>query len=428
MPLDLPRTTQSWSTEDDNEYQKLPFYLVEQQLSLMPRWQVWNTLFGSVPWEKNMGTTMRGVIPENSPLQRQMFYPNAITAAPNRDVHSVLERTNEAVLYRHNYESPFFSFLPSFQDFMTKQVGRKSKDLNMQVIAAQDQFVRTNVFHQIPHVYIPGKGNTNNGDDFDGGNFLAAPSGIGNTADTGGKSLAWRQALVSYVTAGLTFRGLDEAVSILEEDLQAPVFEGAQGVPKANEYLKGKYCVIGSNEALRAMRYDDFVLGFNQNVMDVNKHAEYVPLAPNLTWKSERFPLRMASDGSFPAPQIRMAADAAYNANETIPNPAYTAAPIEFAFVLGGYCFDTLQVGPAPADFASPMSENKFHKLDWNGRVRLISPTVLNYAAEGATEVIRENKYGEYLQLIADTVHGIVPNNKRHAILVPFLRTRVETP
>ena len=113
-----------------------------------------------------MGTTLRGVRGEPSPVQIAQFFPNDITVAPKKEVVTQREMAEDAVLKRHLFETPYFSFLPSFH----------------------------------LHAVIAGKGNTSAGDGFDGAELVAAPSGNGNVDGTGdGKSTAWLQQAIAYV-------------------------------------------------------------------------------------------------------------------------------------------------------------------------------------------------------------------------------------
>jgi len=64
----------------------------------------------------------------------------------------------------------------------------------------------------------------------------------------------------------------------------------------------------------------------------------------------------------------------------------------------------------------------RFNSLNWNGEVRITDDVLVNYGSGN----LDTNKYGEYLQLIADTTLGIIANTPRY--LVPVLYRRNLTP
>lgn len=427
---DLPRASEAYSEQDQNLYQKLPYHLASMTSKIMPKWHIWDKLYGKRTWQQNQGTTLRTVNAEPSPIGRQQFFPNAITALPNRDVHETRERTEEAVIYRHNYESKYISFLGSFQDFRRNQIPFALKDLAMQITTANDMFVRTHVFHKVPHVLISGKGVTGAADGFDGDDFVAAPSGIGNAAGTTAKTTAWIQQALSYVgnnLGNLSYKLVKKAASIMNEDLQVPAFEGMQNMPKPNEQIKGKFVLIGSNEALEFMEFDEYVQSYQQNNVRIEDAEFSGKIGNKIVYKSERFPLRIANDGTFPAPQVVEGNADNYNYGETVPNPDYINAPYEVAFLQGAGAFESIAVGPPPSEFASgKMSSKKFAELKWNGEVRLTDNILINIGTEAAPSLVT-NKYGEYVQLIADTVHGCIAVNRRHAIAIIYRRARVTT-
>lgn len=378
----------------------------------------------------NMGTILRGVAVEPTPVGRQMFFPNPITQQPNRDVYEQRERIEEAVLYRHNYESPFINFLGPFQDFRRVQIPNAMDDLVMQVATANDQFTRTMVFHKCPNVLISGKGITAAGDGFDGDDFVSAPTGIGSSDGSTAKTTAWLQQAIAYVgnnQGNLSYKLAKKCATIMVNDLQAPAFEGMSGMPKPNEQIKGKYLIIGSDEAFEHMEFDADVLATKSQLTEF-LHGEFSgPIGSRTLWKSERFPLRIATDGSFPAPQVYETNPNAWNYGETVPNPDYVSALFEVAFVVAGGAYETIDVGPPPKEFASgKMDARKFAELRWNGEVRLTDDLLINIGTPLAP-ILTTNKYGEFVQLIADTTHGIIPVNRRHVFAVIYRRARVQT-
>jgi hypothetical protein len=422
----LPRSRTPYTEQDTNLYNKLPYHLAAMAAGLFPIWHVYDKLYGSREWQQNEGTTLKGVAVEHSPIGRQMFFPKPITAMPNRDVHEVKERTETAVLYRHNYETPYINFLGSFQDFRKKQIPFAMEDLTRQIAVANDQFIRTFMFHYCPNVLIAGKPVTGAANGFDGGDFIGAPSGIGSIDGSTAKSTAWLQQALSYVGSGFTYKLAKKCGVIMMEDLQAPAFEGMQNMPKQNERIKGKFVIVGSNEAYEAFEFDEYIQSRDKHTISAEDAEFSGGIGSRMIWKTERFPLRIADDGTFPEPQTYESNPNAFNYGETVPNPAYINANFEVAFVCAAGAYETIKVGPPPAEFAKKMSAKTFAELRWNGEARITDNILINIGVPEAP-IFTTNKYGEFVQLFADTVHGILPVNRRNVFMVIYRRNRVRT-
>jgi len=423
----LPRTTNLWSQQDIELYNKLPYFLANLEAKYYPRWHVWDKFFGAIKWQPNMGNILKGVRAEPTPVGRQEHIPNNITEAPLKDTHAVRETSEQARVKRHLYESEQFNFNPSFADFRKNQIDFAMKDLTMQVAVGNDFFVRAAVFHKSPNVFISGKGNVAAGA-FSGAELVSAPSGDPNTtAANSAKNTAWLQEAVSYVgnnLGNLSFKVAKKVKSILAEDIQAPYWEGGANMPKPNEVLKGKYCIIGSNEAFEYYSFDEFVLANRLLNQDLLTDEFSGVIGTHIVHKSERFPLRIAADGTLPAPQTYEGNSAAYNYGETVPNPAYVNAPFEVAFMCAADAYRSINVGAPPSEFASgSMTEESFNKLFWNGEVKLTNNILVNYGGGN----LDTNKYGEFMQLISSTVHGIIPVNRRYVLPIIYRRVRVTT-
>jgi hypothetical protein len=428
MPVqyNLPVTTNQWTQQEVDRYNKLPFYLALQQSKLFPEWTRWNKLIGTTPWQPNMGNTMKGVIVEPSPIARTFFTPNPITQQAKKDIISQYERTNEALLYRHKFESPQFNFLPSFTDFRKKQINTAVKDIAHQITAADDIFARTYVFDLSPYVFISGKAKDANGYE-----MISAPSSLGNAdRDAGGKTTNFLQYAVSLIgnnKGNLSLKVIKKVLDVMREDMQVPAYEGMVNTPKDNESIKGKYVLLGSNEAFSALTFDEHVLQYKPLGMNLLNDEFAGELFGRVTYMLERFPIRIAADGTCPAPQRYEASADAFNQYETVPNPDYVNAPFEVAFFMGAGAYDKISVGPPPSEFAGgKISETKFNKLFWNGEVRITDNILVNYGSVETPE-LDTNKYGEALQLISSVAFGILPVNKRHVLPIVYRRWRVET-
>ena len=62
------------------------------------------------------------------------------------------------------------------------------------------------------------------------------------------------------------------------------------------------------------------------------------------------------------------------------------------------------------------MSMKKFNSLDWSGTVRLTDNLLVNYGSNN----LDTNKWGEWLQLIADTTMGLTPKTARNMVAIVY--------
>ena len=105
-----------------NNFNKLDFYLVKNEVALFPKWNVYDTMYGSIKWQPNMGDTLQGLTPTPSPVDRAVFAPKVLADAPKKDIFKVGERNESAKLSYHRYESTRFRFLNSFEAFRRDQL------------------------------------------------------------------------------------------------------------------------------------------------------------------------------------------------------------------------------------------------------------------------------------------------------------------
>lgn len=427
MPVqyDLPEYQAASSVEDVNKYNKLPIYLAKLEAEMFPRWQIFNKLFGKIDWKPNMGKTMRGVRAENTPIGRQEFYPVDIDGVPNKDVIETQETSEDTVLKMHDFDSKQFHFLPSFQDFRENQLDFNHQDIVKQIAANNDIFIRTVMLQKSPAVFIPG--NPTAGER----QLVSAPVVAGGsiTAANATKNTAWFQAMAAKITTGLTLAALDYACAVLRDDLGAPFFENTVNSPKDNELVKGRYVCVGSSEAYQMFKWDvNFAQFRNINLSIVNDGFRG-SIFDEITWKTERYPLRFKADGTRPEPEIPLldgvqAGTVTGGANQqsrTIPNPEYVNAPYEVAWLLGADAFKTIKIGPPPRAFsAKKMDVSKFYSMKWNGEVQL-TDQILITDANGKQHT---NVRGRFLQLISSVVMGAIPCRQQNCMPILFLRHR----
>lgn len=420
----LPRSSGLWDQQDIDRYNKLPVWMAEQQTKQLPYWSRWQSFLGSIKWEQNMGDILQGVIAELPPVNVQKHVPRNITQTPLKTVVTSFERSNTARVKRHLFESPLFHFLPSFRDFRKKQVPFAAKGLNKIVGTGADFFYRWQALQQSKRVFVV--------QSTDGEYIKNAPAG--EATDTSEpKDSAWFNNMAQKVgsqTGWLDFRTICAIREFAKKDLGMVPWDGVPASPGENETMKGKWLLVGESTIYDGLAFDSHVLNFKDYAMNLINSMFRGVISGNISFMEERYPLLFNVDSSgnvtFPEPEIEEALGETYpngNANgyETVPNPDYVNAAYGIAFWMGYQPYETIKIGPPPGEFASgTIKMGKFHSLNWNGEVRITDDVLVNYGSGN----LDTNKYGEYLQLICDTVLGILPNTTRHCLPIIYRRTK----
>ncbi len=438
MPVswNLPTTNGAWNVQDIERFNKLPFWMAKQQTDQLPYFSRWKDLFGKIKWQSNMGDTLVGVVNEYSPKTTNVHKPKYITNTPLKTVASHFERSNTARIYRHKFESPQFHFLPSFRDFQTGQLDFAARDLNRQVAFGFDDFVRWQIVQLSPAFFVVG-----NNDPYVTG-LPVGPPGEGTLADP--KTAAVFQTLIAQIGPEglLDFRAICAVRSAARNVIGMVPWDGVPGTPGDNTIMKGKFILMGDPLIYEAMQFDTHVLNTRPLAMDLLHNDWMGVIAENILFRAERYDLRVAADGTIPAPEI----ETQYPVNatitsgdstvtdpggavrvEVIPNPDYVNAPYGIAFFLGHQPYEAIDIGPPPSEFASgKVNTTRISKLTWNGEVRLTDDLLINYGGSGGLDVasMDTNKYGEFLQLICDTVLGIIPKTPRYALPIIYRRSK----
>lgn len=403
-------------TEDTDRFNKLPFYLVKNEVQQFARWNVFDQLYGEVDWQPNMGNIMRGVTPHNSPVARAVHFPNNLTELPNKDIFQVKESTEDARIKWHRYESFQFNFVPSFNSFWKDYIKFADADISKQIQVANNMFIQTVMFYRAPNILFAGQSQPE-----------TAPIADGNLAGAAAnsKNKAYLAAQVqAKVKTNATLRTLYLALLGIAEDLAAPPFEGVSNMPKPNEGLAGKYVFVGSTEAWSCFPYDADTALLKSINLDLLFNDFSGLLFGRSTFKFNRYPLRFGDDGVFIAPEIETAD------GKTVPNPKYVnyTAPTdgkwEVMWCLGGGAWRTIKVGPPPREFAAKkMSASKFYSLRWSGEVELTDQVLIKYP-DGTYDL---NSYGTQLKLQSQTTHGALAAEPRFALPIVFRRKRPDT-
>lgn len=410
----LPAQFANASVEDNDRFQKLPFYLVKNEIRQYARWSIFDQLYGKIDWEPNMGNVMRGVTPQSSPVGQSFFFPNFVTVMPQKDMHEVTESVENEQVRWHRFESKQFSFVPSFNSFWRDHIQYADNDLAKHIQIANNNFIRTRMWSKSPYVWIAGVG------------LQAAPTvDLEPTLSAlGTKSLAWLQAILPTVKQSLTLRQIYSAALSLKQDLAAPPFEGVMNMPKENNNIAEKYVLILDDEAFSNFLFDNDVANLKSIQLDLLFNDFKGLLFGNITTKCEPFPLRFDINGNAVAPEIQDALT-----NKRVPNPLYTTisqdpkvgCAYSVAWLLGADAYKTIKVGPPPKEFATQsMKANKFYNLRWNGEISLTDQILITYP-DGSIDL---NRYGTQLQLISQLTLGVLGGEVRWAIPIIYARKR----
>ena len=448
-------------------FKSLSYYLAKNEVALYPKWNVYDTLYGSIKWQPNMGSTLTGTTPTPSPVLRMTFMPEVLTAYPKKDQFTVGERTEDASLGMHRFESNRFRFLSNFESFWRDHLSYAQSDIVRQIQTANNVFIRTLMYYQAPDLYISGKGlssqlahadvytrkrelsqadirKVENGGDSSTDVITDGTSGQTITVSAGNmfrNDIAHGGTAVSEV---LTLKEIFKAMLVLQEDVQAPPFERTFGAPNTSEMVKGKYVLICSTEAWASLLWDTN-LRTAHGASGANSGTQLAPANMNLlqdgfagdlfgkiTAKFDPYPLRFSANGDFIAPQT-----VDTDTGKCVPNPNYTKIDAaenavgshEIAFLVGADAFKTISVGPPPKEFASKnMSAKKFYSMKWNGEVNLtdqfLIPTGSGSAPLSDAAGSELNTYGDYLKFISQVIIGGIAGDTRYCLPISFLRRR----
>ena len=445
-------------------FKSLSYYLAKNEVALYPKWNVYDTLYGSIKWQPNMGSTLTGTTPTPSPVLRMTFMPEVLTAYPKKDQFTVGERTEDASLGMHRFESNRFRFLSNFESFWRDHLSYAQSDIVRQIQTANNVFIRTLMYYQAPDLYISGQGlssqvthadvytrkrelsqadirKVENGGDSSTDLITDGTSGQTITVSAGNM---FRNDIAhggTAVSQPLTLKEIFKAMLVLQEDVQAPPFERTFGAPNTSEMVKGKYVLICSTEAWASLLWDTNLrtgtgTGAATQLAPANMNLLQDGFAGDLfgkiTAKFDPYPLRFSANGDFIAPQT-----VDTDTGKCVPNPNYTKIDAaenavgshEIAFLVGADAFKTISVGPPPKEFASKnMSAKKFYGMKWNGEVNLTDQFLIptgsgsDPLADAAGSEL--NTYGDYLKFISQVIIGGIAGDTRYCLPISFLRRR----
>lgn len=414
VQIDLPRCANLWTETDRDLFNRLPIYMAKIQAEFIQYYARWPKMLQSLPWEANMGYTMRGVSKRPSPVIRAQAFPNAMSTLPKKDVLEVREVKEDTILYRQDFESNLMHFLPNFVDFLTDHVDKTNDDLVEKVMIYSDQFYRTAIFHGAPKVWVCGKAVPMTVTP-----YWASPN-ISEAKDQG-----TRQALIAQCNKTLDAVELSKIATAMYTDEGVVPFSGkVLGDGTDGSQLKHKYCLVTTTEVWEHMVHDTYVQANRPLAMNIVTEGFFGSLFGRWTTMFERYELRIAADGTIPAPETIEEGVNAYNAGEPVPNPAYVNAQFGVAFACGAEGYRSIRIGPPPSEWTG-MSMKEFSRLDWNGKVDITKNVLIPCLDQNNVQVLDTNKRGEYIQLISSIALGIAPVRRRNIIPIIYKRARV---
>jgi hypothetical protein len=414
--IDQIRGHQMWREQDRDLYNRLPVYFAKTSADHQKYFGIWNKLLKPMPWSANQGRLLRGIRKERSPVLRAEALPNVISALPTKDVIETREVTEEAQLYRKDFDSQLFHFEPYFEDFLTNGIDFTLEDINEKIMVYHDLFYRTAIFHGAPSVYICGKPTE-----------LTSSPHWDSPAIARSKTQGHLQQYIADATHTLTLEHMSHLATVMQVDVGAAFYKGSQladGTDGAG--IAGKYAMVLGSEVWDYWQTSSYLLNNKNHNLDVVTGPFRGSLFGKWTTMQERFELRIAADGTIPIPETIEETVSAYNYGETVVNPAWRDAPYAVAFAVGAEAYKSMRVGAPPKLFTGDMSLEKFNGMDWNGKVHMTRNVLVPTVDQDGAVVNDTNKRGEYLMLISDLIMGILPIKRRHIIPVIYRRERVD--
>lgn len=412
-----------WTENQRDLYNSLDFYLAKTQVERRKTWAIWSKFLGKQRWTPNQGDTMRLVRTEPSPHMRQFANPALLSAAARKDVMNVRETRVDVNLHHHKFESPVLNFYPSFNDFMD-HVDDHGKDIMEKMERFEDVYYRGMIFHMSPFAFCCKA----NGDV----ELVQTPfwDGLGEfNATTMGKNTPVVTDLLARTTGSLSLLAANKMLTIMENDLRIPFFQGT-GTPGGDDSpLNGNYCLVTSSEAYNMFSFDPYLQQNKNCDLDVVNQSFRGKLFGRVTCRLEDLILRCKNDATWPAPELRVEAPAnVYNLGETLPNPDYAYpvnSPFEVGFMVGAQGYKAVPVGPPPSKFTGDSPPHNFPAMFWNGEVQLTKQFLTECVDADTGEVRLEmNTYGEYLKFISHATYAIAPIQRRNIIPVFYRRNR----
>ena len=423
MPFSVPAVDKTvcatWNEIELDTYHSAPFYFAKITAEYRKTYSTHTRMVGKRDWLANQGPIMKGVRKDRSPHIRQEATPQEIGKLAKADYIDLKELAVETTPKKHRFRSRMFNFLPSFRDFMKDHVFATLKDINEKMLRFEEVFIRTGIFHMAPHIYICGTGAITKAPMWDG-------KDMDNLGIIIGKTVANRINWIGQIPANdtnLSIRNVFMVDSIIREDLRVPPWSGG-GMMRDSAPLQEKNVLVCSNEAYTQFIGDPYFLKFKQLDLNVITAGFKGDLFGTVICRIEDLPLRMMADGTFPAPETRELNPDAYNFGETVGNDDYLNAPYEWAFFYGAEGYESIDVGPPPADFTGGSVPKDFNKMNWNGEARISKNFLVPCLDEAGNQTMDTNDEGEHLQIRATGTYGLIGIQRRNVVPILFRRKR----
>lgn len=407
-----------WSQEDKDKYAKMPYFLVKDDQEMRKRYTTHTQLITqTVPWKPNEGELMKQVIVEDSPIIRQEARPNSLQEVPLADIHTVRERYVEARLYSHEFYSPHFQFLPSFQDFMRGNLLPCRRTLETQIRFYEEFFYRTYIWDYSPYVYFVGRS---------GGELVPAPVG------SGAKTSAWIAAQLSKVSGGgkLSFKELYKAFNVATEELSMTPYEGSTQPGGDSKPLDERYCFVTSSRQWNSWLNDSWLKENRPLNMNIVTDSFKGDIFGRIRCKIEKYPMRFAVDDDFgvtlPAPESYNVTSTDGDYNRTRMSDAYSKianAPVEVGWLYGGRNYRKISVGAPPDFFSGSASDpSKIAGLTWNGQLNATRNFLIPKKNANDEIIWDTNNFGEYVRFQAKLALGIIATHAFNVLPVVYYR------
>lgn len=413
-----------WPQQDQNFYNKLPYYLDAAEASKRGTWEVYEPILtDTLPWQPNMGDTLKLVMTEMPPVLRQSARPGSIANQAKGDYFNVRERTSTTSLVWQKFFSPNFRFLPAFQDFMNGQLVPTRKAIEAQIRWYKEAFYRAYIWDYAPFVYVCGVG------------VVEAP--VGRDANgASNKTAAWIQAQLQTIPADkgyLTYQEQYNALTAFIEDIGAEPYEGDSIVGASGKGdLTEQYVIIQSRESYMQQVNDPWVKENRKLDLDiVNSRFKPTPFGM-LTSRIEKYPLRWKVDADLvptePAPETIVTDANSAQYGRTLPNPDYSKvvnAPFEVPILFGrGGGIKRITVGAPPDMFAGSTADPaKIAGMEWNGRVYATKNIPVQCIDAAGNQQLDLNSFGEWLRWQSSLILGAISVNP-HNVMPMIARRR----
>lgn len=423
----------SWSEHDRNMFHRLPYFTSFIQAEVTKDVQVHAKLLGKRNWEPNKGTTLRTIVSERTPLDRQFLRPAPLhTSLPRVDTIQPSQRELTDTIFEQKYSSHYISWVPSFTD-LQDSFKLYADDLSRKVALFPELVARTYIYHQARYMMFCGKQANSSTPTLSiiGRDVVLAPQGNGDEAvndpnPTNGKTLGWLKSQILQMDGdrGLTLGNVHRAITALaQQGLSA--YKGSNTIGAENKIPQDKYLLVLGEETSAQWVFDPLVQKLSGANADLLTGNYSTPMLNRIITKTEQYPIRYAIDPttkdlSIPTPEIRVLTGE--NAGQTVPNPAYLEAPIEIAWLYSGVTFgNAIKVGPPPGAFTKEAS-GLFAKLTWNGELITYTPTMLEVVDPAGGVKYIENQDRRVMQMFSNVAGGVQGIEKRAAMPIAFYR------